>query len=301
MGLRNLSNDCWANASFQLMMNSARLKALMPDNPHIKELMEAYEYTQRQEQRFVRTPSSDDPGKSNQVIGGECIRRAIIDLRASEGGDIAERDRNPATRYISSSSRHSEDAVCFFESLLGDSIQFSHQIGDRKSDMAYPDWAIHLSPGSGAVDDFEGLLVQELEEEIEDLETAAMQIKSTQFVDSPEGFLLHIKRFFQVWSPETGRMLNYANHEKVQVPFSFTLPSKYRRDGQEEIFNCRGFILHTSAAKTTLGGGHYVAYVKDGRGRWWLCNDRSVRQQVQEAEVLARMPFGYIYDFARSE
>lgn len=104
--------------------------------------------------------------------------------------------------------------------------------------------------------------------------------KQCRLTQAPRVLTITIKRFMH---DEEGRSWKVGN----QVQFEEVLEVGAIQDTGNMRYQLTGVVEHQGG----MGGGHYVAYVRSGDGRWWYISDDCVSESSSEA---ARTSQAYI-------
>ena len=262
VGLDNHGNDCWVNASVQLIKNVPALEARARGHlSRFAALSAKYDGAQADKERVAHSINTKDLRKQLSLLTGGII----------------------------SSGSSQEDAADLFGYILGAPNFFYTLAQQMNGRAAAPRQEAMLSlyvdrdREFNFIEAFRGFFNTVTEE--------GHAVRS-YFITSPQDLVVQLKRFYQFQKPsgESGRGKIQGN---LLVPAKFTMPGEVVLTGGLPEYECTGFIEHIGVES----GGHYVAYVKKGV-QWWLCNDSYVAP-VSDALACAAMQRAYIYHFRR--
>lgn len=272
VGLINTGNNCWANASMQLLMNSPNLLASMAALriPEVQQIAQAYTATKNAGERVVRG------------FDGQLIRNAL----------------HAAGRVHPDSVQ--EDAAEFFEYLFEVPHSLYHlqetvQGVPRHQTTDLPLIPLALEPNISTP-------FNDLFNRFFNFQDEAGQAHSLQFPTAPDDLVVQLRRFYTplrdgrpIVIDAQGHYQEARHNQAIAVPQNKTIEARHCQDGQAANYECDGFIVQFG---NTLNNGHYVTYVKRPDGTWWACNDRRARQITPEyAQQL--MNQGYIYHYRK--
>ena len=266
VGLVNAGENCWANASLQLLINSPNLlnSAAAQRIPEIRQIAEAYTATQNQQGRVV------------QDADGQLLRNALSVVGQVSADYRIQQDVSEVFEYLF------EDTHCLYE--------LERRIGGELSTTRRePMLALELGQNGG--EDFNNTLLFNYFNSQDDRGVA----HNLKFLTPPNDLLIQLKRFYPSQDPSTNQFVCVKNVHPASVPPNIALRASYSVDGQAANYDCDGFIVHLGKM---LASGHYVAYVKRPDNTWWCCDDQTVRQ-VTEEEACQMMRHGYIYHFSQ--
>lgn len=265
VGLINSGNNCWANASMQLLLNSPTLLANPAAQriPQVQQIAQAYAATQNIQDRVVR--SAD----------GQLIRNALNAVGRAHAGSVQE------------------DAAQFFEYLFEDPhslYQLEMTIAGAPAHRPRAEHMISFEVGQNGGHAFNNLVFNYFN--YQDDTGRAINL---QFPTAPNDLLIQMKRFYQYQDTSTNQTVSGRNGNPIPAPANFVLDGQYSQNAQGANYECDGFIVHFG---NSLSSGHYVAFIKRPDNTWWACNDRRVRQITPEyAQQL--MNQGYIYHYRK--
>lgn len=274
VGLVNTANNCWANASMQLLMNAPNL--LNSDAarriPQVVQLSQAYAATQTQQGRVV------------QNADGQLIRNALVSVGQAEAGNVQQ------------------DAAQFFEYVfepphslyqMYERIHRSDGVSDNLTPIPFVSLQLQENASPPFPELFQGFF---------DYQDGDEQRHELKLQQPPDDLLIQLKRFYTplrdgrpIPIDAQGHVQIGKHNQQIAVPANFSLNPQQTHNGLGANYECDGFIVHYG---TNPHVGHFVAYIKRA-GSWWECNDRRIRPIAQEyAERL--MHAGYIYHFKKT-
>ncbi|MBS0652022.1 MAG: ubiquitin carboxyl-terminal hydrolase [Verrucomicrobia bacterium] len=272
VGLINSGNNCWANASMQLLLNSPTLLANPAAQriPQVQQIAQAYAATQNIQDRVVR--SAD----------GQLIRNVL----------------HGAGRVHADSVQ--EDAAEFFEYLFEVPHSLYHLQETVQGVARHQTTDLPLIPL--ALEQNISTPFNTLFNSFFNFQDDAGQAHALRFASAPDDLLVQLRRFYTplrdgrpIVIDAQGHYQEARHNQAIAVPQNTTLEARHCQDGQAANYECDGFIVQFG---NTINSGHYVAFVKRPDNTWWACNDRRVRQITPEyAQQL--MNQGYIYHYRK--
>ncbi len=265
IGLINSGNNCWANASMQLLLNSPNLLASPAAQriPEVQQIARAYAVARGAQERVVRG------------VNGQLIRNALQTVGRAPLGSVQE------------------DAAKVFEYLFEDPhslYQLQMTIAGAPAHRPRAEHMLCFELGQNSRQPFNILMFNYFNYQ-DDLG----RVINLQFPTAPNDLLIQFKRFYQHRNATANQTIFRKNGDRIPAPSNFALGEWYSQDAQGANYECDGFIIHIGAS---LSLGHYVAFIKDPDDTWWICNDRYVRPITLEYAQM-RMSEGYIYHYRK--
>lgn len=270
VGLINSGNNCWANASMQLLLRAPNLltRVRTQQIPQVRQIAQSYTDAQGVQQRVV------------QGADGQLIRDALSAVGRADARGVAE------------------DPAQFFEYLFQNPhslYQFPMTIAGALADQPREEPMISLDLGQEGGHAFNNLLFNFFN--YQDDRRRAFNLK---FPTAPNDLLVQMKRFYQHQNASRNQTVFGVNRNPIPVPANFELAGCYSQDAQGANYECDAFIVHYghNYGHNGLNGGHYVAFVKGEDNTWWRCDDSRVDQIATEA-AQQLMSQGYIYHYKK--
>ena len=264
VGLINTANNCWANASMQLLINSPNLLNSAQRILEIRQLSQAYTATQNRQGRVV------------QNANGQLLRNVLSSAGQVSADPWAFEDVSSAFEYLF------QDPHSLYE--------FQERIGGELRTIPHLEPMLDLELGQNGGEDFNNTLLSNYFN-FQDQGGAEHNLK---FLTPPNDLLIKLKRYSH--DPTSNQYVPIKIAHSVAVPPNIALGAAYFVDGQAANYDCDGFIVHSGQG---LASGHYVAYLKRPDNTWWCCDDRRVRQ-ITEGYAHRMMHQGYVYHFSKN-
>jgi hypothetical protein len=266
VGLPNEGNDCWLNASLQLILHAANL-----ENRARQVLLSSFAQMVQQYRTSQHT--------KEEVALRIHTKELRSQLSILTGGAMA-------------TGNGQEDAVCVFDHILGGAFPL-HRWVEYLDGVA----TNHIK-GDGVI----RLLIEHPSSFAFDkawhqfFDATADNGRRIQlfFQTPPPDLVVQLPRFYQKLNAHRTIEMGKIG-EDLNIPERFSMPKEGVLTGESAAYVCDGFIEHIGSS---VDEGHYVAYVKKGE-QWWLCNDAHIIAVASHA-ALAAMRRGYLYHFLRS-
>lgn len=251
VGLINSGQNCWLNASLQLLANVPAYHARLRQIPAFAQFLDNYATEGRNYQKVART------------IDSHAIRQI---LSHETGGQIEQ-------------GHLQTDAAQAFECLFeGPNALYTleQQInGGLPTQQREP--MIQIVPGLQTPRP----AFQQLFNSYFDHLTDNGHRKQLFFPRSPDDLLIHVQRFYQYVDDnrnlQQGKIL-----DAIDIPERIDVPNQFVRSNEAGQYEPDAFLIHYGSS---LNSGHFVAYIKKG-GTWWYCSDTAV-YEVSAAEAFA--------------
>jgi hypothetical protein len=266
VGIQNGGNNCWANAALQLVLNNPELEAQCAADPTFANIFGRYRAAQRAQQYQCG------------YLGREA--RAVLHAR--------EPDIDPLQSM--------EDVSDFFGIMLGG-------IDQRQAVRGRPFHSLQQSIAGRAFQSapepfiglqmVDGVPFQGIFNSFFNYSTAEGQSVRKVFRTVPQTLLIQIKRFGHHYHND-GSTVPRKNTRALDIPLEMDVGADLSRDRSPARYECTGFIEHRGGA---VNGGHYISYVKR-QGKWWLCDDGSVRE-VTAAQVADAKRNSYMISYRK--
>ncbi|MES2121937.1 MAG: ubiquitin carboxyl-terminal hydrolase family protein [Chlamydiota bacterium] len=263
IGLVNTGNNCWLNASLQLILNIPEFQNQIAQCPHLTNANIAYN------------------------AAGAAFQKVCPQFDSQKIRENMSRESN-----LVSAAHQQEDAGDFFHyyfeghranHVLLESV--NNGVATIRRDSLFE---VNLVSHDRA--NFQQLFNREF-----DCMDDSGQRHQLTFVRAPDNLLVQAKRFTQTRDPADGTAILSKNNEAIDITESLNLEGRFVQTGQDVSFRCNGFVVHSG---TSLGGGHYVAYIKKG-DTWWYCSDSTVRE-VSLDDAHNAMKHAYILHYRKN-
>lgn len=258
IGIKREGNNCWVNASLQILFNVPVFKGLMenlnnPSDPVLSEIKTTFETY-----------------KQGGKVDSQRIRNLLPKL-------------NPK---IDPSSQFPEDPILFLEPFLQSTDylplkEYGHEIkrenGNVVSMMRHQNEKIHFDL-SHHYNKKTTNLTESLNDYFNNIEKKGEKSESFSFFlkEIPEDFSITIQTRYKKIKRPDGTIQFVKKERVVQGAMEVSLPGF--NTGKETSYFCDSFIVHSGR---TDENGHYIAYLlKDGM--WWEANDHIVKSIDQE-------------------
>jgi ubiquitin C-terminal hydrolase len=276
VGLRNASNNCWANSMLQFLMNIpnysnvifARRETSLTVN------MRRYLEAEREKEKVSKKVNTQEIRSFLSREG-----RTHIDRSSHRQEDVSE-----ALEYIF------EEAHIYnplLEAYLGKPFV--------EAPVGSPFIGLSLAR-AGENAPFAAHISQYF-----DFETDEHMRRLRKFQGgAPDDFIVKQERFYREDIRDTGEVIQGKHMQKIDVPERYMLPADYTTDETEDTpYECDTFINHIG---TGINSGHYVAYVKkknaQGKVSFWECNDSHVTE-ISERKFFRKMKEAYFLHFKK--
>ncbi len=260
VGIRNGSANCWANSLLQFARHIPSLYRIVQAD---RELQPAFANFYRAYDRARATQQHTAPQASSQTIR-QCLhaRSDTISSRASRQEDAHE------------------GLMAMMENFPPHYMRLQRAANDGRIE---PTTVISINPT-----DHKRRSLAELFEQTYAIRDYGPRSEFAYFQTRPDELFFHIARFRPTLAGFT------KNSDLLNIGPIFSLPAR-RVDAENGggDYLCDAFIEHRGSSAS---GGHYVAYVMDEDGRWWLCNDQVITA-VTEATVNSARQRAYILHF----
>ncbi|MCX6991158.1 MAG: ubiquitin carboxyl-terminal hydrolase family protein [Chlamydiae bacterium] len=266
VGISNGGNNCWANAALQLVLNNPELEAACRVDPVFAEMFTRYRAAQGAQQYQCG------------YLGREA--RAVLHAR---NGDIDAGFRQ-------------EDASEFFGTMLGGN-------DERQAVRGQVFYRLQQSTaGRPFVDAYEPFIGLQMQDTVPFLDmfnsffnyaTAEGEPVRKVFPIAPQTLVIQLKRFEHYLNGD-GSATPRKNARPLDIPLEMDVAAGISRDGVAAHYECTGFIVHRGEG---VNGGHYISYVKR-EGKWWLCDDSTVREATP-AQVAAAKRNSYMISYGK--
>jgi hypothetical protein len=279
IGVHRQSNNCWANASMQLCMQSPLISQAMLQMPR--------------EQAFHTFCSAYNSAQQNQqIVSAEASTQAIrMELHRHNAGSVPaeshiQGDANEALGFIFDilhedfERRFAEDKTLETPSFLNPiTLQQTTKSSNETATSQEPATQItlHLQnyldyqtrqrdlPQDARITlANEALFIHYLLDPYFNDDTEHTFTKR-QFDTLPQEMIFHLARF-----RNDGSKIAYP----LPIPLQLHLPKEYVKDATAEtIYEPCAFVYHGGS---TLASAHYTVYTKAENGIWWEINDNQV-------------------------
>jgi uncharacterized protein YnzC (UPF0291/DUF896 family) len=293
VGLRNPSDHCWVISALQVLIHSSPrlLEKASEKVPRLLKILKAYRTAQecgdsRVQEKVtkklrkdlkklsngdVRTSGQDDA--ANFFHGCFEVGNALYRLNREV---IVSGGRHGVEHAYISSSKHA-DAKAMID------LELTVKEGKKKK--------VRVLSVEESLSRFFMRAASDYRNERTGKKTGAT-IRLT-FPEAPDDLLFQVKRFAH--HIKYGICVSQVDHAEFAMPREMTLPSETVEAASSSplVYECKGF----SVQQGSLGGGHYIAYVKKGK-QWYCCDDQWV-YPVHTKNALKAMRSGYIYSYAR--
>lgn len=246
VGIRNLGNDCWANAAIQMVMHSTALKNSMRSSPHFAPIVNQYD------------EAIEGKVSVASNLLGRILRQTIHSL--SDGTAVG-------------SGYSMEDPSTIFENIFGGQhapYRYNLTVDGELSAHEPIEPYISLMPNDGAG------FTQLFDANFYYTDQYFRPIVK-RFATAPDCLLIKMPRYYQ-HNGDDGSVVVRKNTTAIPVPLQMTLQADKVEDGLQVDYECKGFIVHHG---TSIHGGHYVSFIKKNDA-WWFCNDSSIIHVSEE-------------------
>ncbi len=265
VGLINFGNNCWANASMQLLLRAPDVLSSPAAQriPEVQQLAQMYAAAQGAQERVLRGADS------------RLIRSALQAVGRAHAGSVQE------------------DPAQFFEYLFEcphSLYRMEMTIAGAPADQPRVEPMISFEISQHGGDRFDSLLFNYFNYQVD-----GSRAINLQFQTAPNDLFIQMKRFYQYQDVSRNQTVSGRNGNPISVPLRFTLHDRYSRDAQAANYECDGFIVQLG---NSLDLGHYVAFIKNADNTWWVCDDSAVYPIAPEI-ALNWMAIGYIYHYRK--
>ncbi len=275
VGLKNVSNNCWANSMLQFLMNISNYRdaILRGGDTPLTQNMRRYLEAERKQERVARQVNTQE---IRAFLSSD--RRTHIDGSSSRQEDVSE-----ALEYI------------FQQADLYNGVS-EHAVDKVPREMPESSPFIGLSLGACDKRPFAEHISQYF-----NFKTDEGILRERKFIgNAPVDFTVKQERFYRQDVQETGKVLQGKHLQKIDVPRRYMLPAHFTTEEQKDTpYECDAFISHIGQR---LNSGHYVAYVKKqnarGRSTFWECNDSQVTK-ITEENFFSKMTEAYFLHFRK--
>lgn len=109
--------------------------------------------------------------------------------------------------------------------------------------------------------------------------------------------IINLNRY--VFYKEKGGGTTIKLNHSVEIPLSYTFDEKFFKSAppsqKERTYHLIAAVIQRGVAQ----GGHYVTYIKELDGQWYLCDDRSIQKinNIDEKRYKKEIDAGYYYIF----
>ena len=263
VGLINSGNNCWINASLQLLANVPGYQARLRQIPFFAQFFNNYADAERNQQKVA--PNID-------------THELRLFLNSETSGQI-------------NGDRLKEDAAQIFEYLFeGPNALYSFEqqvCGKVSPSPREPMIKIQLGLQQNRPN------FQQLFYHYFDHQSEIGQRIQLFFQQAPNDLLIQMERFYQ-FRPPGGTFQQGKINDLIDIPERIDVPPQFIRTNESAQYTCDAFLIHRGQMSD---GGHFFAYTKRN-GIWWYCSDTYV-YEVPEDQALNEMKSGYIFHFAK--
>lgn len=291
VGIINKSNNCWANAMLQFIMNIPSIYRTLRDNPAyshegyepVKQFIRDYRLAQH-----ARKPMDQNYSQSVREIVHGLNSRVSTDPRVQEDaseGLLTLLRAMPQGRGI---SQPMKVITTTLEEIGDEPTEVTQEIIQHESIVQLD---LRSKPEGLFNELFRDFFIREIPEG-----STITRKPRYMYESAPNEFLLQVNRFTYVEAMEGKKKVyrTVKENRTVDVPEVLTLPTEYVDDGQGAEYECDSIIRHLNK---TASSGHYVAYIKNA-GKWWCCNDDRVTL-ASDADIKEAFANAYIYHYKK--
>jgi hypothetical protein len=276
VGLRNASNNCWANSMLQFLMNI----------PNYSNVIFAGEETSL----TVNMRRYLEAMREKEAVSKKVNTQEIRSFLSSE-----------QRTHISGSFERQEDVSEALECIFQEAYIYNQLVeaflGEPFVERGVGSPFIGLSFGrAGENKPFADHISQYF-----DFETDEYMRRLRKFQGgAPDDFIVKQERFYRQDIRDTGEVIQGKHMQKIDIPERYMLPAEYTTDETEDTpYECDTFINHIG---TGINSGHYVAYVKkknaQGKVSFWECNDSHITE-ISERKFFSKMKEAYFLHFKK--
>ncbi len=260
IGLKNPSNNCWANAVLQCIFNSSTICKIL-ENPHTRDSVPSV-LSSLYNAYFSRNNSS--PDKCNSQMLREWL---------SDHGTF-HRD-----------FRVQEDAHEALIKVLG-SLELEYQLnvhinGDPSNEEERIFTMLPLT-----LDTSEKNFHTLIDKFFNEMDVDNGRVIHRQFEKSPQELFVFATRFVNEGTATIKRT------DALNIPLHYHLAAAH----EEATYALTSCIIHQG---NTANSGHYIALIKKSND-WYKCSDLSVEKLENQQELEQLLSAGYIFHFTKS-